>query len=272
VEKESGMLNYKLLETQIETYRKSFAEAKPHRHLVIDGFLDEDFATEAFHAFPKMEEMDILQDFRQYKAQDPNLSKFDPIFQQIVFEHLHSDRFLNLISTITDIPHLFPDRQLYAAGLAQGADNSFLNVHIDNSSHPTQPWYRRLNLLVYLNPNWTEKKGGHLELWSSDMTESVAIAPLFNRMVLFATDKRSWHGHRAVNTPDGDTRKSINIYYFTESSPDGTKYHHITSFRARKSERINKVLYPADNLVRSVFRHLRPQKDRHAVLFTQKED
>jgi Rps23 Pro-64 3,4-dihydroxylase Tpa1-like proline 4-hydroxylase len=266
------MLNYQLLETQVETYRKGFAQAKPHRHLVIDGFLDEDFATEAFQAFPKMEEMDILQDFRQYKAQDPNLSKFNPIFEQIVFEHLHSDRFLNLISTITEIPNLFPDRQLYAAGLAQGADKSFLNVHIDNSSHPNQPWYRRLNLLVYLNPDWTEQKGGHLELWSSDMIESVAIAPLFNRMVIFATDKHSWHGHRTVNTPDGDTRKSINIYYFTESSPDGTDYYHITSFRARQSERFNKILYPADNLMRSFVRRLRPKKDRHAVLFTQKED
>jgi Rps23 Pro-64 3,4-dihydroxylase Tpa1-like proline 4-hydroxylase len=266
------MLNYNLLEAQIEEYRKGFAEAKPHRHLVIDGFLGEDFAKTAFQVFPKMEEMDKLKGFRQYKAQDPNLSKFDPIFQKIVFEHLHSQRFLEIISKITDIPNLLPDRQLYAAGLAQGGDRSFLNVHIDNSSHPVNPWYRRLNLLVYLNPDWTEKKGGHLELWSSDTIDSVAIAPLFNRMVLFATDKQSWHGYRAVNTPDGDTRKSINIYYFTESSPDGTKYHHITSFRARKSERVNQVLYPADNLVRSVFRHLRPQKDRHAVLFTQKED
>jgi Rps23 Pro-64 3,4-dihydroxylase Tpa1-like proline 4-hydroxylase len=266
------MLNYNLLEVQMEGYRKSFAEAKPHRHLVIDGFLNEGFAKTAFQVFPKMEEMDMLQDFRQCKAQDPDLSKFNPIFREIVFKHLHSRRFLEFIARITDIPNLLPDYQLYAAGLAQGADNSFLNVHIDNSSHPIHPWYRRLNLLIYLNPDWTEEKGGHLELWTPDMSESVAIAPLFNRMVLFATDKRSWHGHRTVNTPDGDTRKSINIYYFTESSPDGTKYYHITSFRARRSERFNKVLYPADNLVRSVVRRLRPQKDRHAVLFTQKEN
>jgi Rps23 Pro-64 3,4-dihydroxylase Tpa1-like proline 4-hydroxylase len=266
------MLNYNLLEAQMEEYRKSFAEAKPHRHLVIDGFLNEDFAKTAFQVFPKMEDMDMLQDFRQYKAQDPDLSKFNPIFREIVFEHLHSRRFLEFIAGITDIPNLLPDYQLYAAGLAQGADNSFLNVHIDNSSHPIHPWYRRLNLLIYLNPDWTEEKGGHLELWTPDMSESAEIAPLFNRMVLFATDKQSWHGHRAVKTPDGDTRKSINIYYFTESSPDGTKYYHITSFRARKSERVNKVLYPADNLVRSLVRRLRPQKDRHAVLFTQKED
>ncbi|MGH9877015.1 MAG: hypothetical protein ACRD5H_05205 [Nitrososphaerales archaeon] len=86
-------------------------------------------------------------------------------------------------------------------------------------------------------------------------------------MTLFATDKRSWHGYRPVNTPDGDTRKSINIYYFTEESPDGADYYHVTTFRARKNETINKVIYPIDKLVRTVARKLRGDKDGHAILF-----
>ena len=110
-----------------------------------------------------------------------------------------------------------------------------------------------------------------MELWSSDMSKSVAILPTFNRLVLFATDKQSWHSYRQVNTPDGDTRKSINIYYFTEQSPDGRDYYHITSFRARNNEILNKVLYPADNMIRTVARSLRPNKDGHAVLFGQEE-
>ena len=58
---------------------------------------------------------------------------------------------LELLSRITNIPNLHADPQLYASGLAQGGNRSFLNVHIDNSSHPVEPWYRRLNLLVYFN-------------------------------------------------------------------------------------------------------------------------
>ncbi|HEY9665825.1 MAG TPA: 2OG-Fe(II) oxygenase, partial [Coleofasciculaceae cyanobacterium] len=96
---------------------------------------------------------------------------------------------------------------------------------------------------------------------------SVAILPVFNRMVIFATDKQSWHGYRRVNTPDGDTRKSINIYYFTEQSPDRSDYYHITSFRARNNEMLHKALYPLDNMVRTMARKVRPQKDNHAVLF-----
>lgn len=263
------MLSYNLLERRIDEYATNFSEAKPVRHLVIDGLLDIESAGTAFQAFPKIEEMDALKDFRQIKAQDPAIGKFHPVFSEIILQHLHSQRFLELISRITGIPNLVADSQLYAAGLAQGANGSFLNVHIDNSSHPVNKWYRRFNLLLYLNKDWTEEKGGHLELWSPDMSESVAILPIFNRMVLFATDKQSWHSHRRVNTPDGDTRKSINIYYFTEQSPDGTDYYHITSFRARNNETLNKVLYPVDNLIRTVVRSFRQNKDDHAVLFDQ---
>ncbi|MFB2922044.1 2OG-Fe(II) oxygenase [Aerosakkonema funiforme] len=264
------MINYNSIESQIDNLAKSFAESKPVRHLIIDNFLPEEIATQAFNVFPTMEEMDVLKDFRQDKAQDPAINKFNPIFSEIVLQHLHSQRLIDLLSRISGIPNLLSDSQLYAAGLAQGANGSFLNVHLDNSSHPVNPWYRRLNLLLYLNKNWTEEKGGHLELWSPDMSESVAILPSFNRMVIFATDKQSWHGYRRVNTPDGDSRKSINLYFFTEESPDGTDYYHVTSFRARKNEMLNKMLYPVDNLVRSFARALRPQKDAHAVLYDRK--
>lgn len=261
------MINYGLIESRADDLARRFHEATPFGHLVVDGFLDPQVAVEAFRVFPSLGEMDALEDFRQRKAQDPNVAKFHPIFAKIIFEHLHSQRFLDLISRITGIPELRADGRLYASGLAQGGHGSRLNVHIDNSSHPIRHWYRRLNLLVYLNPNWVEEKGGHLELWSGDMSKATAILPVMNRMVLFATSRDSWHGYRQVVTPDGDTRKSINIYYFTEQSPNGTDYYHITSFRARKGELLNKLLYPLDNCVRALIRRLRPDKDGHAVLY-----
>jgi Rps23 Pro-64 3,4-dihydroxylase Tpa1-like proline 4-hydroxylase len=267
------MINYDILESRIDEYAASFRTAKPHRHLVIDDFLNEEVALKAYQEFPKMEEMDRLKDLRQYKAQDPNIAKFNPIFKDIIFEHIQSERLISILTKITGMPNLHPDPKLYASGLAQGENGSFLNVHIDNSSHPDEPWYRRLNLLVYLNPNWTEEKGGHFELWSPDMKESVAILPKFNRMMIFATDRQSWHGHRSVITSDGDTRKSINIYYFSPQSPegDGEDYYHVTSFRGRKDETMNKILYPVDNLIRTVVRKLRPKKDSHAVLYDEEK-
>ena len=262
------MIDFARLEQQLDSYTKRFQGCSPlPGHLVIDDFLEPSVAKQAYEVFPKMGEMDTLKDYRQEKAQDPAIQKFHPIFQDIIFKHLHSRPLVTLLSAISGIKNLNPDPQLYAAGLAQGANGSFLNVHVDNSSHPVNGRYRRLNLLIYLNPHWNEAKGGHFELWSNDLKESTAILPVFNRMLIFATNKTSWHGYRPVNTPDGDTRKSINIYYFSEESPDGSDYYHVTTFRARPSETFNKVVYPVDNLVRTVARKLRSNKDKHAVLY-----
>jgi len=260
------MIDYDRLEADAEEHARRFRAARPVSHLVVDGFLREEAAERAFAAFPPLAQMDALHDFRQDKAQDPEIGKFDPVFGEIIFGHLHSPRLLAWLATVTGLAGLRPDPQLYASGLAQGGHGSFLNVHLDNSSHPVQPWYRRLNLLVYLNPRWNDAKGGHFELWSEDMRESAAILPKHNRMVIFATHRSSWHGYRRVRTPDGDTRKSINIYYFTDESPEQAEYYHVTSFRARRGEVWNRLLYPIDNWLRTAARRLRLHRDRHAVL------
>lgn len=246
------MLNYAQLAYYSDSHAIKFAESQPFQHVIIDNFLAAEVAQTAFQVFPELDEMQKQEDFRQKKAQDPNLNKFHPIFSTIIFQHLHSKYFLAQISEITGIPNLIADNQLYAAGLAQGANESFLNIHLDNNSLPGTSYYRRLNLILYLNKNWTEEKGGHLELWSSDLSNSVAILPKFNRLAVFAVNGQSWHSYRPVNTPDGDTRKSINIYFYTAEAPNDTDYHHVTYFRARNNQRLNQILYPIDNLSRKV--------------------
>ena len=104
------------------------------------------------------------------------------------------------------------------------------------------------------------------------MKKSAAILPTFNRAVIFGVGKESWHGYRKVTTPDGDTRKSINLYYFTKESPTGEDYYHVTSFRGRMDQPLLKYLYPVDNLVRRIVRKLRPHRDRHAILYNEKKE
>ena len=48
--------------------------------------------------------------------------------------------------------------------------------------------WRRLNVLIYLNTEWDEAWGGHLELWEAERKTCVKrIAPIFNRAVIFDT-------------------------------------------------------------------------------------
>jgi Rps23 Pro-64 3,4-dihydroxylase Tpa1-like proline 4-hydroxylase len=45
-----------------------------------------------------------------------------------------------------------------------------LGIHADYNYHKHYGLDRRLNLLVYLNKDWREEYGGHLELWDRQMT------------------------------------------------------------------------------------------------------
>jgi hypothetical protein len=81
--------------------------------------------------------------------------------------------------------------------------------------------HRRLNAILYLNKNWKEEYAGFLELWDMQRKVRIAnIAPLFNRLVIFETNEISYHGHPVpLNTPDGMSRKSLAVYYYTMDRP-----------------------------------------------------
>lgn len=90
----------------------------------------------------------------------------------------------------------------------------FLQMHTDFSISPRTGRYRRLNCLIYLNEDWQDP-GGHLQLWD-DAGPVVDIAPEFNRMVVFQTSSRSWHGHPV---PAARVRRSVAAYFFTDEPP-----------------------------------------------------
>lgn len=112
-------------------------------------------------------------------------------------------------------------------------------MHVDFSHHPSNGLYRRLNLLIYLNKEWKEEYGGHFELWTPDIKRCVRrILPIFNRCVVFATSSRSYHGHpEPLSCPPEEARKSLALYYFTRSGPDGDESIHNTTFVSRPGDR-----------------------------------
>jgi hypothetical protein len=95
---------------------------------------------------------------------------------------------------------------------------------------------RRLNLLLYLNKDWHEEYGGNLELWNRNMSKCEArVLPVFNRVMIFGTTDFTYHGHPdPLNCPEGMTRKSMALYYFSNGRPaDEVTGQHSTIFRAR---------------------------------------
>ncbi len=128
-----------------------------------------------------------------------------------------------------------------------------LDVHVDFNVVEDKGWHRRLNILVYLNPEWQEAWGGNVELWDADVRHCHhSLAPVFNRCVLFETSEISFHGVSAVRCPPGVARQSFAAYYYTAEAPAGWDGRaHSTIFRARPDERgRGYLLLPAERVGR----------------------
>jgi hypothetical protein len=121
-------------------------------------------------------------------------------------------------------------------GLHQTLRGGHLNVHADFTTHHVKEnWSRRVNILLYLNREWSDDWGGQLELWDQQMTAAQArVKPAGNRMLVFTTSEDSFHGHPdPLTCPEDEARRSMALYYFTEEANPVRKS---TNYRPRPDE------------------------------------
>ena len=140
---------------------------------------------------------------------------------RLLIEELSSSVFLEWLSGLTGFKDLIVDPKLDRAGLHKIKTNGYLNVHTDEQSHTKHKyWKRRLNLLLYLSPDYEKNWGGNLELWDYTNRKLIeSISPEFNRCVIFATDDKSYHGHPSpLNCPENSARKSLALYYYQKTN------------------------------------------------------
>ncbi len=220
----------------VDEYRK----AEPFPFTAIDDFLENDAATEAMRAFPRIEDDGWIH-YVHVNEKKHGLNKMDrlPPYLRTVIEDLNSDRFVRWLEKLTGIKGLHADTMLEGGGLHQSQRGGFLNIHADFTAHPhKRNWKRRVNVLVYLNEGWRPEWGGDLELWERDMSKcGQKVAPFFNRCVIFNTDEDSYHGlPDPIMCPEGETRKSIALYYFTVESTEPRL--RTTNYRARPTDGI----------------------------------
>ena len=95
--------------------------------------------------------------------------------------------------------------------------------------------------LIYLNKDWKESYGGHLELWSKNMSScEKKILSSFNTMAIFSTTDFSNHGHPdPLDCPMEMSRKSIALYYFSSGRPEEEILKSNTKNRTYFKSRIN---------------------------------
>lgn len=207
--------------------RASFAHARPFAHIIVDGFLDPGFAEALRSEFPVFDERAARNEMGETggKAVVSKIAALGPAYQS--FDRMMKSReFLDWTGELTGISGLLYDRDYAGGGTHENRNGQELDFHVDFNYHPTRFLHRRLNLIVFLNPEWEEAWGGCLELrqdpWKEAEEASVKIVPRFNRAVIFETTETSWHGFSRIRLPEervGLSRRSLAVYFYTKERP-----------------------------------------------------
>ena len=223
--------------------RDKYVTAKPFPHIYLDNVFPEEVLNQILNEFPNSNQIDwqTYQNKNEVKLASRDEEKFGDVTRHFI-HILNSKPFISFLEELTGIKNLIPDQELEGGGLHQILKGGLLRIHADFNKHPRTNLDRRLNVLIYLNKDWQEEFGGHFELWDEKMEKAdVKILPLFNRMAIFSTTSKSYHGHPdPLNCPEDRSRKSIAMYYYSNGRPaeeiDDTLGKHSTLFKVRKDK------------------------------------
>jgi len=215
-----------------------YRHARPFPHAIFDNFFEPAMLDLVLAEFPAPGQLAWRSFKNEYEVKlfSSAETTFGPMTRLLLY-HLNGITFLEFLSQITGIPHLIPDPTFNGGGMHQIERGGKLGIHADFNKLKGYDLDRRLNVLIYLNKDWREEYGGHLELWDENMSRcEVKALPVFNRMVVFSTTDFSYHGHpEPLCCPEGMTRKSLALYYYTNGRPKHeVSAKHSTQFRERQ--------------------------------------
>lgn len=198
-----------------------YAAAQPFPHIVIDGILPDALArhiVERFPAAPLPSDTNFEIGYAGQHKRQILPEDCTPDMREL-FHFFNSRPVLQFLEGLTGIEALLPDPYFSGGGFHEISAGGLLGIHADFRINEQLHLQRRLNMLIYLNPDWQDEWGGRLELWDRGMQRCErSVSPLLNRCVVFNTDSDTYHGHPdPLACPPEVKRRSIALYYYTAS-------------------------------------------------------
>lgn len=246
----------------------SYVANQPWPHIVIDNFIEPELLEGVRLEAAAVDRSKRYAKFLDRKT-DHNKFAFMPDMvgpeTARLANFLNSGTFLAFLESLTGIDGLLSDPSFFGGGLHRILAGGFLEIHADFNHLKRYDLERRLNLLLYLNKDWAPEYNGDLELWDRpSMTKTAAVAPIFNRCVIFSTTAESLHGHPVpLATPPGMDRLSLALYYYTNTwEPNAEELAHSTQFYISQN---NPVRLRLDRMVKTFIQDLTPPIFRKSI-------
>lgn len=234
---------YKNLVDVAKEYNEKYQNSSPFPSIVFENFFKPEILNVILSEFPDLSKgkASVFDNPREKKYAGKGSKLFGKHTKRFT-QYLNSEEFLEFLQLLTGIDEkLLPDKKFSGGGLHEIKKGGLLKIHIDFNKHSKTKLDRRINVLIYLNKDWDEEYGDHLELWNKTMDKCEnKILPVFNTMAIFSTTDYSYHGHpNPLNCPDTMSRKPLALYYFSDGRPQEELNldidAHGTMFKARKN-------------------------------------
>tara|TARA_Y100000593_G_scaffold32428_1_gene63951 strand:- start:2617 stop:3426 length:810 start_codon:yes stop_codon:yes gene_type:complete len=232
--KEEDLINF------AKTIKEEWKNNTPFPHIVLSEFVNRGILKTAYmelnNGLPKTWYKSVHSNSSKFF--NSNFDDFTPA-QKSIFLYLLSDKFVNFLKELTGIEDLIADTSLFGGGISEIYAGGFLKPHADFNKKPDElehlgkHQYRRINLLLYLNPEYKEEYGCSLELWNDDMSQIVKnYPPEFNYCVIFETSKKSYHGNSEWKA--NGARRAISVYYYSKDRGGQDEEIHDTLYKTER--------------------------------------
>jgi Rps23 Pro-64 3,4-dihydroxylase Tpa1-like proline 4-hydroxylase len=199
----------------IDALKEQYNNSQPFSNIVIDDFLNIEYAEKLHDNFPNPDNTWHTYDNPievKYAYDNINILPKD---LKNYFYVLSSNKIVDIFKYITGIDDLTYDEYLHGAGLHCHPRDGRLNIHLDYEKHPYSGKERRINIIYFISKEWDPLWNGSNQLWSEDHQQCIKKTDVkFNRAIIFKTNDISWHGvPDKIICPENKFRKSLAYYY-----------------------------------------------------------